>query len=155
MNREAAEKAKVVLFLGGLDEAIEYLQECKKKGQNVYVDFNGHRLYSADVTIDGAYMEVVGMTKAEDKAIREEYGQAQTKEEQEAVIAKWKDIKKAHQDAGNEKDNNTVLDSAVEETEEATKTSTIISQAQSIKSVSKGKENNERNGDIEINGIDK
>ena len=127
-------------YLGNIENAVAYLQECKRKGKNVYVDFNGHKLYSSDVTIDSAYMEVVGMTKAEDEAIRAEYSQAKTEEEKEAIIAKWDSIRKAHAEAGDKKRNKTVLDSAIEATEETTKTSTINGQAQSIKDVSKGKD---------------
>ena len=69
MNKEEAKKMDM-LFSKGLDEAIEYLQECRQRGENVYIDFNGHYLYSADITVDGAYLEVVGMTKKEDESIR-------------------------------------------------------------------------------------
>ena len=127
-------------YLGNIENAVAYLQECKKNGQNVYVDFNGHKLYSADVTLDSAYMEVVGMTKAEDEAIREEYRQAKTDEEREAIIAKWDSIRKGHEEAGGKKGSQTVLDSAIEATEETTKTSTINGQAQGIKDVNKGKD---------------
>ena len=150
MNREDAIEAKnVPIFVGryengkeisGVEEAVEYLQECKKNGQNVYVDFNGHKLYSADVTLDSAYMEVIGMTKAEDDAIKEELSQAKTEEERDAIIEKRYSIRKAHQDAEDKKDNKTVLDSAIEATEETTKISTINGQAQGIKDVSKGKD---------------
>lgn len=62
-------------------------------GQNVYVDFNGQRLYSCDVTMESAYMQIIGMTKEEDDAIRQEYTQAETEEEREAIIAKWAGIR--------------------------------------------------------------
>ena len=127
-------------YLGDIKTAVAYLQECNRNGQNVYVDFNGHKLYSCDVTLESAYMEVVGMTKEEDEAIREEYIQAKTEEEKEAIIAKWNSIRKAHTDAGDKKGNTTVLESAIEATEETTKTSTINGQAQGIKDASKGKD---------------
>ncbi len=45
-------------FLGNLDNAIGYLTERRQLGENVYYDFNGHRLYSCDVTIASAYVDV-------------------------------------------------------------------------------------------------
>lgn len=138
MNRKDAVEVNKI-FGGGLDEAVAYLQECNKNGQNVYVDFNGHKLYSADVTIDSAYMKVVGMTKAEDEAIRKEYDQAKTDEEKKAIIAKWGSIKKGHQEeARGKKESGTVLDSAIEATEQTTTTGTINRQVQGIKGIIKG-----------------
>ena len=85
-------------YLGNLDKAVQYLEECRKLGKNVYIDFNGHRLYSADISIDGAYLEVLGMTKAQDQEIREAMENASTEEEKEALIKKWNDIRKSNKD---------------------------------------------------------
>ena len=48
-----------------LDKAIAYLIMSRNCGINVVIDFNGHDLYSADVTEDSAYIEVTGFTKKE------------------------------------------------------------------------------------------
>ena len=57
---------KIELYPGmDLDKAIEILLEAKKAGVSVYCEFNGHKLYSNNVTIDSAYLEVTGETKAE------------------------------------------------------------------------------------------
>ena len=125
-----------------IDGAVKLLEEYKSKGESVYINFNGQRLYSCDVTLDSAYMQVTGMTKAEDEAILEEYIQAKTKEEKEAILAKRKGIIKSHQEETkqNATDSKDLLGSAIEATEETTRKSTINGQAQGIKDVSKGKD---------------
>lgn len=95
MNKSDATEAPKKYHLS-LDEAVEYLQECRKRGLNFYLDFNGHKLYSCDVTIDSAYMEVVGMTKAEDAASKEEFKRATTEEQREAIIKEWSDLIEKH-----------------------------------------------------------
>ena len=95
-KKRSAELAEVTSF-GNLDKAVEYLLECRKLGKNVYIDFNGHKLYSADVTIDSAYLAVVGMTKKQDEEIREAMDRATTEEEKDALIKKWNDIRRANQ----------------------------------------------------------
>ncbi len=72
-----------------LDDAISYLEEAKKKGDNIYIDFNGHRLYSADITQDKAYLEVCGMTKEDDDEFRKREGEATTQEEKKDIINEW------------------------------------------------------------------
>ena len=72
-----------------LDMAIEYLQEYGANGQNVYIDFDGHRLYSCDITVDSAYMEVKGVSKEEFEAIIEERDQAKNDRELKMVYEKY------------------------------------------------------------------
>ena len=48
-----------------LDNIVKYLKRCRHIGQNVYVNFYGHKLYSCDVTTRDAYLEVYGVTKEE------------------------------------------------------------------------------------------
>lgn len=79
-----------------LDHAILFLEKCRKNGQNVYLDFNGHKLYSCDVTFDSAYLEVIGLTKAEDESIRIQMLKAKTEEEKDALINKWSEMRRAH-----------------------------------------------------------
>ena len=84
-----------------LDAAVQELEEYKDRGESVVIDFNGHKLYSCDITMDGAYQEVLGQTKAEhDKAMeewRKEYEERTAREEAEAKakIPAW--IKKGEE----------------------------------------------------------
>ncbi len=56
---------EIVIAAGtDLDVAVEFLIAARKIYQNFYVVFNGHKLYSADVTMDSAYLEVTRKTKA-------------------------------------------------------------------------------------------
>jgi hypothetical protein len=57
---------KVEFTLGDtIENAVNQLLKHKEKGQLACGDFNGVTLYSDTVTIDGAYKEIAGMTKAE------------------------------------------------------------------------------------------
>lgn len=71
-----------------LESAVKTLEDYKSRGESVVIDFNGHKLYSCDITMDGAYQEVLGQTKAEfDKAQeewRKEYEERTAREEAEA-----------------------------------------------------------------------
>ena len=71
-----------------LKECVNALLKYQSRGESVVVNFNGHKLYSADVTMDGAFQEVTGKTKAEfDKAQeewRKEYRERQAREEAKA-----------------------------------------------------------------------
>ena len=125
MNKEEAIK-KNEFFSNGLDEAIEYLEDCKKRGENVYIDFNGHLLYSADITVDGAYLEVVGMTKKEDESIREQMNNAKTQEERANLIKEWGNIKKRHEDEAKKRELNEMMnDASQEKTDEKSKISNL------------------------------
>lgn len=47
-----------------LDEAISVLKEFRNRGiNNIYIDFNGHKLYSKNINTHKAYMLVTGMSK--------------------------------------------------------------------------------------------
>ena len=48
-----------------LESAVYTLLAAKARGEHVYCDFNGHKLHSDTVSMDSAYMEVMGHTKAE------------------------------------------------------------------------------------------
>ena len=113
MTRENASKVEIK---GGLDEAITYLQDMQQKGQNVYIELGGHKLYSCDITVDGAYMEVLGTTKAENDAMEQKFNQAKTKEEEETVIEEWQEVIDKHQ-----KGDETKEDKQEDKKEEATK----------------------------------
>ena len=113
MTRENASKVEIK---GGLDEAITYLQDMQQKGQNVYIELGGHKLYSCNITVDGAYMEVLGTTKAENDAMEQKFNQAKTKEEEETVIEEWQEVIDKHQ-----KGDETKEEKQEDKKEEATK----------------------------------
>jgi hypothetical protein len=56
---------KEIEFFGSLDECIDELLKYKAKGELVSINFKGSALYSDTITVDGAYQEVLGDTKAE------------------------------------------------------------------------------------------
>ena len=59
-------EARKIEFVGtNLESAVYQLLAYKARGESVYGEFNGHRLYSDTVTMDSAYIEVVGCTKEE------------------------------------------------------------------------------------------
>ena len=71
------EKEIEIPFGTSIDEAVEILLKKKAEGEKVFCVFNRHTLHSEDVTLDSAYLEVLGYTKAEYDNImkrrREEY----------------------------------------------------------------------------------
>ena len=59
-------------YWASIKDAVIILWKYKKAGELVCGDFNGHTLYSDTVTMDGAYQQITGKTKAElDKAEQE------------------------------------------------------------------------------------
>ena len=52
-------------FWGTIEEAVIELHDDIKHGKLTCINFNGHMLYSDTVTMDGAYLEITGMTKSE------------------------------------------------------------------------------------------
>lgn len=70
-------------FWGNLEQAVEKLQACHQRGRKVFIDFNGHKLYSDTVTMDSAYLEVLGETKAEFEKEQEEWRGNYRKAEEE------------------------------------------------------------------------
>lgn len=66
-----------------LDEAINYLLEAKANGEHVYIVYDGHELHSDNITIDSAYKEVEGCTKAEWDKKREEWRLIKERKERE------------------------------------------------------------------------
>lgn len=63
LTRENAVEDKY--WANNLDEAIEYLVKCRQEGKNIWIEFNGQRLYSNDATVDTIYMQMFGKTKQE------------------------------------------------------------------------------------------
>ena len=55
---------EIQLELGGnIDYAMKLLNEYKAKNKLVFIEFNGHKLYSDIDDLDSAYVKVTGETK--------------------------------------------------------------------------------------------
>ena len=76
---------KKIEFYTGCDIAmvVNKLLEYKDKGEYACGEFNGHMLYSDNVTVDSAYLEITGKTKADFDKEREEWRQDYERREQE------------------------------------------------------------------------
>ena len=48
-------------YMGNIDNCVKVLSQYRERGENVYVEFNGHKIYSCDVTLDSAYKEITGI----------------------------------------------------------------------------------------------
>ena len=107
MSEMTKENARKMNFYGNtLEECVNSLLKFQQRGESVVIEFNGHNLYSCDVTMDSAYIEVTGQTKAEfDKAQeqrRKEYEErrarekAEEKAEAQAKIPAWIEKGKAY-----------------------------------------------------------
>lgn len=70
-------------FWGTIEEAVIKLHDDIKHGKLTCINFNGHMLYSDTVTMDGAYLEITGMTKAEREKKHEEERQRLIQQEEE------------------------------------------------------------------------
>lgn len=95
-NEQIMEEAIEIDFYGStLDNAAAELAEQKKKGNNVYIDFNGKKIYSMLDDVDSCYQKVCGCTKAEfeerQRKWHEEYEAREKieKAEAEAKIPEW------------------------------------------------------------------
>lgn len=66
---------KEIIMLPGdtIEQAVLRLLEAKEKGESVYCDFNGHKLYSDTVSMDSAYLEITGKTKVDFDKEKEEW----------------------------------------------------------------------------------
>lgn len=104
--KEAKEQAKPAKeqYHGNLEGAIEYLMNCAEKGESVYLDFNGHRLYSCDISFRKAFIEVTGLTKEEADERNREYFQAESKEEKDNIIKKYENRIKEHSEREKEEE---------------------------------------------------
>lgn len=88
-------------FIGGnINSAIRKLGEYNKRGELVYIDFNGIKLYSDTDDVESAYQKITGKTKAEYEAAEnkwhEEYQKKQRKHKEAIpeLTKKW--IKKGN-----------------------------------------------------------
>ena len=73
-------------FGGNIDSAMKLLNEYKAKNELVFINFNGHELYSDIDDLDSAYVKVTGKTKEqfdEEQRLRhEEYEEEERKHEE-------------------------------------------------------------------------
>lgn len=73
---------KIKISIGeNLESAVYTLLAAKARGEHVYCDFNGHELHSDTVSMDSAYMEVMGCTKAEHEQHMKEWHENYEKEQ--------------------------------------------------------------------------
>ena len=64
---------KIEFELGSnIEDAVNKLLYYKRRNVLVYGEFNGHKLYSDTVTMDEAYKEITGKTKAEFDSLQQE-----------------------------------------------------------------------------------
>lgn len=66
-----------------IEQAVLLLFQYKESGVLVYGDFNGTKLYSDTVTMDGAYKEITGKTKSEFDKSQQEWHDNYDKEKRE------------------------------------------------------------------------
>lgn len=78
-------KYKEIEFLAGdtIAEVVKELLSYKEKGKLVCGTFNGVTLYSDTVTMDGAYKEIIGKTKAEFDKGQQEWKEDYERQKQE------------------------------------------------------------------------
>ncbi len=81
-------------YFGTLEQAVEYLISCRERGESVYIDFNGVQLFSSDVTMDSAFLQVVGVTKEYDDESKRRMSEASTEEERKAIMEEWNQKRK-------------------------------------------------------------
>ena len=94
-GKKQAKPAKEQMH-GTIERAVEYLINCADRGESVYVNFNGHRLYSCDISIRKAYIEITGLSREEFVERNEEYFAAKNEEEKDRVIEKYAKIEENH-----------------------------------------------------------
>ncbi len=61
-----------IISIGALEDVVEKLLDAKSKGKHVFTIFNGHVLISDTVTMDKAFLEVTGFTRADFDKKRQE-----------------------------------------------------------------------------------
>ena len=75
---------KIEFELGSnIEDAVNKLSYYGRRNVLVCGDFNGHTLYSDTVTLDGAYKEIIGKSKAEFDKSQQEWKENYEREERE------------------------------------------------------------------------
>lgn len=62
-----------ITFSKDLDDFIQQMMDFGEQGRLVEADFNGHIFHSDTITVDSAYLEVIGMSKDEYEIADQEY----------------------------------------------------------------------------------
>ena len=65
------------------DRLVEFLIRERHKGNNIYIVLGEHTLYSANITLDGAYMEFFGLPRKEFYEQLKEWGRERGLRERE------------------------------------------------------------------------
>ena len=92
-----AQATKVTIYVGNLDNAAKFLKDMKSRNGNVYIDFNGRKLYSQFDNLDSCYVKVCGRNKAEqdlaEKRWHENFKRRQALEEAKAAkkVPEWQE----------------------------------------------------------------
>lgn len=92
MKEKNLKSAKKVEFNGNIEALTEYLVKCRNRGESIYVEYEGHRFYSDDATIDNIYLKLYGMTKAKFDELIQDYEEAEVKgdkETQKRIKEEW------------------------------------------------------------------
>ena len=79
---------KIEFGFGNIESAVKELARYKERGELVYGEFNGQKLYSDTDDLDSSYKKITGLTKAEfDEAerVRNEEYKAEEKRHKEAI----------------------------------------------------------------------
>lgn len=83
---EKEQAAEIELLVGTkLEDAVNQLLGHRERGESVFCTFNGHKLYSADVTMDSAFLEVTGKNKADLDKEQEEWLENYKRETEESA----------------------------------------------------------------------
>ena len=78
------EYTEINMYMGNIQTAVDKLKrEEKERGCPVKLEFNGHWLYSDTVTLDSAYKEITGKTKAEHDKMLQEIQEERDRKERE------------------------------------------------------------------------
>lgn len=80
------EKKIELLANDTIESAVYTLMAARARGESAYCEFNGHELHSDDVTMDSAYLSIMGCTKEESDRRWREYREEQAKKEQERKV---------------------------------------------------------------------
>ena len=70
-------------YIGHLDNAVKLLNDARAEGRNIYIEFNGQKLYSLLDDEDSCYMKVVGTTKKEFEQKRQRWLKERERREKE------------------------------------------------------------------------
>lgn len=62
---EKEQATEIELSTTRIEDAVNQLIDHRERGESVFCTFNGHKIYSADVTMDSAFLEVTGKNKAD------------------------------------------------------------------------------------------